>query len=91
MAEKDHYEPIKKEFEKLLSSQGTVHLEITANKVYSNKLKAEIPEDKSAQSDVVAPVALRTIDKSQDLSGSCGPTIRSLIIRKVELNANVPR
>lgn len=46
MPEKDHYEPIKKEFERLLSSKGTVHLEITANKTYSNKIKAEIPDDR---------------------------------------------
>ncbi len=46
MPEKDYYEPIRKEFEKLLSSNGTAYLEITANKVYSNKIKAEIPYDR---------------------------------------------
>jgi len=44
--EKNYYEPIRKEFEKLLSSKGTAHLEITANKVYGNKIKAEIPDDR---------------------------------------------
>ena len=29
-----------------MSSNGTAHLEITANKVYSNKVKAEIPDDR---------------------------------------------
>ncbi len=46
MAEKDYYEPIKKEFERLLSPKGTAHLEITANKIYSNEIKAEIPGDR---------------------------------------------
>lgn len=47
MPEKDYYEAIRKEFEKLLSAKGTVHLEITANKFYSNKIKAEIPDDRN--------------------------------------------
>jgi hypothetical protein len=46
MAEKDYYVPIKKELEKLLSSKGQIHLEITANKVYSNKLKEQIDADR---------------------------------------------
>lgn len=44
MSEKDYYEPVKKEFERLFKSK--VHLEITANKVYSNKLKAAFHEEK---------------------------------------------
>jgi hypothetical protein len=44
MSEKDYYGPIKKEFERLFKDK--VHLEITANKVYSNKLKAAFPAEK---------------------------------------------
>lgn len=44
MSEKDYYEPIKKEFEKLF--KGKVYLEITASKQYSNKLKAAFHEDR---------------------------------------------
>lgn len=44
MSEKDYYEPVKKEFERLF--KGKAHLEITASKIYSNKLKAALPEDK---------------------------------------------
>jgi hypothetical protein len=44
MSEKDYYEPVKKEFERLFKNK--VHLEITANKVYSNKLKAAFHEEK---------------------------------------------
>ncbi len=47
MPEKDYYEPIRIEFEKLLSAKGTAHLEITANKFYSNKIKAEIPHERN--------------------------------------------
>jgi len=40
--EKEYYEPIKKKFEELFKGKGEVHLEITANKKFSNKLKAQI-------------------------------------------------
>lgn len=43
MSEKDHYEPIRRKFEELFKTKGDVHLEITANKNFSNKLKAQIP------------------------------------------------
>lgn len=42
--EKEYYEPIKKKFEELFKGKGEVHLEITANKKFSNKLKAQIPD-----------------------------------------------
>lgn len=44
MREKDYYEPVKKEFERLF--KGKAHLEITANKRYSNKLKAAFHEER---------------------------------------------
>lgn len=46
MSEKDYYEPIKNEFEKLFKAKGDVHLEITANKNFSNKLKEQIPDSR---------------------------------------------
>lgn len=42
MGEKDYYEPVKKELERLFSQKGQTYLEITADKPFSNKLKAEI-------------------------------------------------
>jgi hypothetical protein len=41
MTEKELYDPIKQEFEKLFSQKGEVYLEITANSI-SNKIKAQI-------------------------------------------------
>ena len=46
MSEKDYYEPIKNEFEKLFKANGDIHLEITANKNFSNKLKEQISDSK---------------------------------------------
>ncbi|MBI3842487.1 MAG: hypothetical protein HY295_05025 [Thaumarchaeota archaeon] len=40
--EKDYYEPVKEAFERLFKEKGQVHLEITADKPFSNKLKSEI-------------------------------------------------
>lgn len=41
--ERHYYEPIKKKFEELIDKKSTnFHLEITADKKFSNKLKAEI-------------------------------------------------
>lgn len=42
MNEKKYYEPIRKEFEELFKDKGEISLEITANKKFSNKLKAQI-------------------------------------------------
>lgn len=47
MAEKDYYEPIKKEFEELFRTKGKSYLEITAYKKFSNKLKEEIPSNRN--------------------------------------------
>lgn len=47
MAEKDLYEPIKTAFEDLLAGTGrSFHLEITATKGLSERLKASIPDGK---------------------------------------------
>jgi hypothetical protein len=46
--EKDYYPALKSQLEGLLKSKfGEFHLEITANKKFSNKLKAEIPEHRN--------------------------------------------
>ncbi len=42
MNEKKYYEPIRKEFEELFKDKGEISLEITANKKFSNNLKAQI-------------------------------------------------
>jgi hypothetical protein len=42
VTEKDYYEPIKKGFEELFNAKGETHLEITANKNFSNRLKGQI-------------------------------------------------
>ena len=47
MAEKDYYEPIKREFEKLFRVKGESYLEITAGKRFTNKLKEEIPSNRN--------------------------------------------
>ena len=46
--EKDYYQSLKSRLEELLKSIfGEFHLEITAKKTFSNKLKAEIPEHRN--------------------------------------------
>jgi len=44
VSEKDYYEPIKKGFEELFNAKRETHLEITANKNFSNKLKEQISD-----------------------------------------------
>ena len=63
--ERDYYEPIKKKLENLLSKKtDQFHLEITADKRFSNKLKAEI--NKYGHRDIIFPFLK---DAAPDITG----------------------
>lgn len=44
--EKEYYEPVLRHFKELLSKRGEVHLEITADGQFSNKLKEQVSDSR---------------------------------------------
>jgi len=46
MKKKNYYEPIKSKFEELFKEKRKTHLEITADRHFSNKLKSQIPSNR---------------------------------------------